>query len=402
MHQLKSLSEIDRTDSKLIKIVALPYFPDTLAKRGDYYICANDKWRYNAVLGDVLQGTLTYQEPNATNIGTIPNFIRNNINYLPQITSNMSLTISAPTVEDSARYNTESKLYNSQFFTSKLVFDKDNLEIPHENLVDRAIPPSISYKTSGMFSNSFAFGLNVLKEAEVDFADLMVVNTANNIPLYSSAYLDYMRAGYGYDVEANKIQKKQMIANTVVNLSSSAATGLERGLMSGNLATAAVGAGVGLAEGAIKSAININQLEENQNFALKSKMGQLLWQKTNISDVSDYDIMRWYSNNRLHYMEYKPNEATRNRLYNYFRFYGYSKNVYDTPNVDSRCWYNYIQCEPHIPSATTERRDWLEMLKAKYREGITVFHHNVIDDAKYWDFDRKYENWETWILGGNN
>lgn len=177
------------------------------------------------------------------------------------------------------------------------------------------------------------------------------------------------------------------------------------GLSESNIATQQFAGMLGNAAGAVASLVNLSTLGEQQRNAVQAKEAELQHQSTSTSGSNDIDLFNWYSGNKLHLMKYNPDYAIRGQLHVLFHLYGYSHPFYEKPDVDSRYWFNYIQCDPAISYEGVKkyRSDFIADLKDKYNAGVTVFHghyDSLLPVDEQWDFDRQYENWETWIIEG--
>lgn len=133
---------------------------------------------------------------------------------------------------------------------------------------------------------------------------------------------------------------------------------------------------------------------------MKQKISQLQLQAASVAGTDDIDLMTWYSGNRLHVMRYDLPDYARDTVYNYFDILGYKIDKYEVPNVDSRIWYNFLQCDPVFKQQGTGKlkQAWLDDLRARYNGGITVYHNR----NGVYNFEQRYENWEKWIVDGSN
>ena len=130
--------------------------------------------------------------------------------------------------------------------------------------------------------------------------------------------------------------------------------------------------------------------------AMNNKLANLQRQAVGVSGSGTIDLLEYYNGNALNILTYEPRLTVKRRIYDFFDYFGYSHDYYEVPNVNSRYWYNYIQCSPILveEGLGKYKEAWLEDLKARYEVGITVFH----DRNDEWNFNRKWENWETWVI----
>ena len=114
------------------------------------------------------------------------------------------------------------------------------------------------------------------------------------------------------------------------------------------------------------------------------------------SNTEDLNLLSYYNGNRLIKYTEDINDNVKQSLYNLFRLTGYACNDYAVPAVNSRLYYNFLQCK-----ADFEDTDWtygkafLDDIKAKYEIGVTYFHKV---DGSY-DWPQEKENFETWMIG---
>jgi len=79
-------------------------------------------------------------------------------------------------------------------------------------------------------------------------------------------------------------------------------------------------------------------------------------------------------------------------LLDLFYYFGYTDNVYGVPNLNTRRWFNYIECVPVFnEEADTPYKEYLDDIKERYQAGITVYHR--VGYSTY-DLNQEKENWE--------
>lgn len=396
-----SSDTIPRTDTRLIKIIKLPYCPVMYTKTDEgIYVFPDDWVNEDGLLkwtGTALIPTLGFDEIVER---SIPNM---NINLPP---------INTHTASSQIR---ESKLYHSDFYSIKFTYDSFSKEIKMEHIdmdADAGANPKVivDFKPTSTINSKLGFRFH-LDEAvdnyseEQDFDDILLATRNNEETILNNAYINYIKTGYNYDKKANALQLENARRNAGVNTTISTAATIGTILsalipggqgLSFGLAATAIGTGINTAN----QWVNVQKTEEQQQNTMQSKLAQLQQQATSTAGTDDVDLMSWYSNNRLWIMNYNSSELTLKRLYHLFRLTGYAYHTYDIPDVDSRYWYNFIQCDPHVIKDGTRllKNEWLEDLKQKYNQGVTVFHNH----SNEWNFERNFENWETWIVEGIN
>ena len=142
----------------------------------------------------------------------------------------------------------------------------------------------------------------------------------------------------------------------------------------------------------IASSINNTiQLENN----MEQKLNQLKYQSTSVYGADDVDLMTYYNaGNKLWRVKYEVSPRMRKSLQDLFYYAGYIDDVTEVPTINSRMWFNFLQCEPHFEFVKGVEHDVLEELINKYKGGVTFLHMNRIDGVATWDIKRERENWE--------
>lgn len=397
-----SIDGIDRTDSKLIKIIKYPYCPIPFTKTGSRYDFGSD-W-------ELQNGFMTYKYTDLPSLGKtdVANFSLGETRYYFA-----SSTIGK---QKSKNNSLESKMYHSDFYTAKLVYDSFSLPIalerisPFDNASTTAV--NVDFKPTSTINSKMAFKVNFefgsYTDAE-DYGKYLVCTRNNEETILNSDYINYIKNGYNYDKKSQAIQAENAQRQAIMTSVGSAAgiTASLLGVAFGGpaiKATSLIGLGTSMVSGAtstVNAWASYNSLIENQNNAMAQKLAQLQAQSASVSGTDDVDLMSYYCSNRLHLMRYELNAQVKQALIRALDYTGYSHNVYDTPVVNTRIWYNYIKCTPMLKE-NDYRKSWANDLIERYKNGVTVFHKQVINDTNTWDFDQQYENFETWIVEGVN
>ena len=432
---LRTINNVDRTDSKLMKITEIPYCPiDLLYDPLTNLVSLPAGWVYD---DETAMLKWEYQ--------SLPQFIRNDFGLLPIVALTKPFIL-RPTDHDNKSVGNESKIYHSDFYTLKLEYANQSKAIPLERikvLPDSKDKVSLDFKASNSASNGFMFKIDYNEDFngfknESEYDEYMLVERNNDLPILTSDYLNYIRNGYNYDAESNR----QAIKNATINAAMSLAeTGarialpvrdyLSNKAQAGQKALAEanekvdifginhwakdaaenafksenfsglqslvnqqiVGAGFNAAN-SFASIMSTVQAQKNQT---ASKLAQLASQSTQLVGSGDVDLINWYSGNKLGYSIYEPREDIKRKVYNLFDKFGYSHDRYEVPNVTSRIWYNYIQCEPSlkVDYSYSLPKGWLDNFKERYQLGVTVYHKRNNE----WNFNQDYENWESKLIG---
>ncbi len=141
------------------------------------------------------------------------------------------------------------------------------------------------------------------------------------------------------------------------------------------------------------SAINSSNAQYQQNIANKSQS------RTTINGgTTDYTLA---IDNNLDYQVWQPEGYVQRNIAKVFYLTGYSHPVQEKPNVESRAWFNYVQCNPVYDDTyiSTINPLWVADYNSRMAEGVTVFHHVTATTADAeWDFDQSHENWEMSLM----
>lgn len=390
---LIGLNEFDLTDSKIVKLIACPYCPIPVYQDSENLeIEGNVEYACGRLLvkNKQFENHLEY-----TNIVRPDTYVRNNIYGMVNI---------SPT--DERQRETDPKLFSSEFFTYKFVYDSFAKEIPLENLEqemdDYAL--SITYKQTSTINSKFAFKFDELSflRTNEDYPEYLVCARNNERTIYSNSYINYLRTGYNYDVK-NKEAKNAMnwINFGIGTLSTVASTGASVATGNAFMAASAVRTAFSTASSIINNIHQSSQAERD----LRQKQDALKQQSLSVSGSDDIDLLEFYNDNRLHIMTYAPNQYAKQMLEDLFYYFGYATNEYKVPEVNNRYWFNFVKGE--IVINEVEFCQWsilLDAVKEAFAEGVTIMHAVPEDNSSHpafpyvYDFSQHYANWETEIL----
>ena len=376
---LNTLSDIDRTDAKLIKIIKIPYPPMKDPTNPP------SEWKYvsdSSILDNALQ---------LTDLNT-----RFNYDFQSNVESPMyKLKAINGTIgfEQSKNASKETKLMHSDFYRPKFVYDSFGFEFQLE-LVDTSNPNALTqylqvgYVITSTINSKFLFYFPqyILNYSFRDFDNILPISRNNEVVLYTSQYINYLRTGYNYDVKARERQDISSVVGTIA----AGIGGIAMGVVSQQPALVAMG----IASFTSSVVATVNTIVNNEQ-QLATKQAQLKNQAINVEGSDDVDIMMAYSENRAYYNIYEVSPRLKEALFNLFYYTGYTYETIGVPNFTSRMYFNYLQCELQITTLTAIPVWAQENLIGRYELGIT-FLHNV---KGTWDFEQEFENWET-SLGG--
>ena len=372
---IKPISQIDRTDNKLIKIIKLPYSPSSFTY-GDTLEYDRSTWVYNTT-----EGLLQLIDLNIK----FDNVFKANVNPFKE------LVINLPEIEYTEPRDDyyESKLYSSELYMPKFIYDSFNLNFELQNMATVPTEFNVDFTTTSTINSTFMFTFPEyeLKYSDQDYDNILIVRRNNEITLYNSAYINYIKTGYNYDVKNKNIQSTQGWISAGLQIAGSVISFLAAGATGGLSAVAAIG----LATSATVTIANNISNDVKAERSIQQKLEEARNQATSVSGSDDIDLLTKYSNNKAKLAIYKASDNIMKHAADLFYYCGYAANRQDIPNTTSRYWFNYIQCEPVFNEEETSiYKNYLDDIKARYNAGITVYHaHN-----NTYDWGQTHENWE--------
>ena len=383
-------SEIDRTDQRNIKIIQLPYSPtDFEYDDSTGIIDFSSSWEYIA-----LDKMLKLNDEDIE--------FKHTFNFKCDIWNQLYIGYGSYASNDLRNDYLESKIYHSDYFYYKFVYDSFNLQFNYElmnfesyfnngNVYDLTIEFIPSRNIVSKFL--FKFPQYQLQYSTADYDNIVAVARNNEEVLYSSQYINYLRTGYNYDIKA---KERTQVAGTSALIASIIATtaGVVGGIASGNYGAAGLSAVVGISSIANSSIGYAKSLADNEQ-GIARKLEESQKQAVSVQNADDIDLLMAYSNNRAKLCKYEVSPAMKKALLDMFYYSGYETIERKTPSINTRYWFNYLQCELVTEQSTTAylSDELLEEIKKCFKEGVTFFHHHTT-----WDLDQVKENYESWIL----
>ena len=377
----KSFNEIDRTDAKLLKIIECPYCPFTFTRDADNVITFNDlvfeyDGSYNAL--KLIDLEIAFSNEITTNIQPFKMLKANNIKIRAKARTN------------DVRFTNDPKLYASDFYTIKFIYDSFNIsfnvedfKFNYNNLDDYlkfnfVMTNTINSRWLFDFTNLNTLGQIELKRDTEDYPLILNCARNNEMTIYSNQYLNYLRNGYNYDVKA---KQRGQIASIIGGIGGT--IGGASAIASGNVLGGALSVTSAI-EGTIN---NIIQSEAN----LEYKKAQLQNQATSVGGSDDIDLLNAYSNNQAKLCIYSISDELYNAVDKLFYYKGYASNRVGAPQSNTRRWWDFLQCEAVIESSVGSPSWVIDELRAKYQDGVTIFHKfNGI-----YNIDQTFENYEV-------
>ena len=380
---LLSIDSVDRTDTRIVKIIKTPYAPFTLDfSLGKLNIPTG--WTYSG-------GYLLLNDLNTEFL----NIVEGN----DDLSSYVNLTVVPSDIgknkDNDIKY--ESKLYNSNYFSLKYIYDSFEKEFLLERYNTNSAFPGvrIDFKQSNNISSNAVFKftpMNATYKEPTLYGQFLNVNRQNEVALYNSDYLNYIRNGYNYDKKAKERQDLSSWTGFGVGL---IATGLSFTPIAGVAAAAAV---ISFGASTINSLVSAINTEASNEQAIQQKLENAKRSAASVSNTEDLNLLSYYNGNRLIKYTENINDNIKKSIYDLFRLTGYACNDYAVPVVNSRLYYNFLQCKADIEETDwTYGKEFLDDIKAKYEIGVTYFHRV---DGTY-DWRQRKENFETWLLETN-
>lgn len=402
------INEIDRTDSRIVKIVKLPYPPFALTPyiSGMYYVPNGF---------EIIDGMLSIQASKLMDMHSTFDYSLDTL-----VVGSLYNPINPPTDLDSAVetirsfasptftrvqmiYRYEPKLHHSDFTLYKFVLDSFSYELSFEKLNITGdsqfikVTPHLYASTSISSTYMFKIEPNYFKKSIVDYDGLIVVKRNNELPIFTNEYVNYKRNGYNFDVKANALQLTGQAISSMISLVGGIAA------LASTPATGGAGAvaGLSLITGAITAGTNFAMTSANQQMSMAAKMQQLQAQGSSVSGAEDLDLMEWYSP-KLSLKVYTPKEYDLFNVYETLRLKGYALNFWGIPDTHTRLYYNFIQCDPDFVMSSVTREigtneEMFEDIKALFNSGVTFMHK---PNGYNYDIEQQYENYEISLIGG--
>ena len=427
----------DNSNSRLNKIIELPYAPVTVTKNTDgtysFYGCT---FSYGYGIMQV-------------NISNLSAFIKED----KRIQDLLYVTINNPTATDKPNIDLESKLYSSEFYNYAYYYDTDMLPIRLEDISTNMLNCSIniSYNTTATMNSDKQFYFNVNNGTYNEMQPYeMYLNCARSTEkmILNDSYAEYIKNGYNYDLWNQKQQEKIAKINTVVSVIGAAAS-FTPGVLSGVSAVSNALAAKKKADSAFfeyktitypdgweeiepaytpveqqdmkrdarnqllqsfsgVGALVINQGINSVNSAINSRasiesskrsFSNAVNSRANVpisaSGSVPTDLFDNYSSNKLTRYEFTIRPEDRTNLFNTFRLTGYSHPVQEKPVFNTRIYSNFVQCKPVFLNSLTEiYKVYLDDISLRFQAGVTVKHNYK---GKY-DLYDQYENYETIVM----
>lgn len=393
LERISAESEIDRTSLGLKKAICLPYRP---FDRDDAGYLPEGCF---VVAGKILLASASLES-------TISFTPKGRELRLPYMTAKPT----EKTDGKAGALQLEPKVYSSEFRFSKLVYDSFSIvlkgeesyfnsnlsEIGNDKIVFKffASPSMVSefdltlYSWPGWSAEEFILS-PVWSE---DYPLHLIINRNNETPVYTSAYLDYLRTGYNYDLKSQAVQLGMQglgIAISAIN----AGVGIAATFATGGLAAPyAVSAATGFAS----SIANIGKTAAENQRGNAQRLKELQAQGASVAGNSDFAVSKRYTKNRVSLETYSVEPRLINSARSFFYLKGYATDEIKAPSCHSRAHFDFIECEPVFqPEALSLFPKWmLDLIADDLRQGVTVMHPVAGD----YDIGQTSSNFELSVL----
>ena len=413
---LAPFSTLKRTDTRLMKIIKLPYFPLT-AK----YDANNNLIIDNATLEDGKIRVNDFEDQFFNeNIKGEGNYVYGRrAFYSPVNTTNVTTFggrqyLAWDAVQDP-------KCFNSEFYQEKIQYDNYsylykfedfNITEPLKQLENYRLACEISYKQSSIMASRIVFwfdwgqiakrnGLTTFEPRTTqDYGEFLFVERSNEMPIYSNAYIDYINNGYNYDRKNLDEQKASRWVNFGANILTGAAQSAV-GLATGNAFS--ITKAVGEVGGTFSTIYNNIVAQASAERGLEQKQNDLRRQASTVSACDDMSLFQLYGRNLLLSFRYGCSNEVLDNIKKLFHFYGYASARTGKPNIDNRYWFNFVQCNPDFILSSAYKNtmflNYADDISQRLGEGLTIYHVRTENGAPVVNIEQDKLNIETEYAG---
>lgn len=374
----QSIAELDRTDTRLVKVVEVPYLP--LSDDAAYFI---DREFIRFLFSDV--------EPSLrTKVGQF--------DFYPAKYSKWEYIV------DTSYWLSDPKLYCSQFCKYKVVYDNSAINVYFDNISfkQNEADPTVSvwFEPSTTLASSFLFSLDNggnfdwKNEAE-SYPFICVTDRNNELPLYTSDWINYLRNGYNYDKKRKAMEDATSWGSTAAGIATSVISILGGAGLLGSPGGAA--ASIPLIAGGISglagTAVGGITGQIGRNISYEQNLRALQLENYSVAGSNDLSLWLSYGKGCAKVETWEVIEPQRRQIADLFYMRGYAVNEDEVPNTRVRRWFDYWEGVPkwNLEFRKKWSQQWLTLLDQAYASGVTRLH-------KYqgrWDWEQKEHNWEV-------
>ena len=370
----QDFADIDRTASDLAKIVEIPYRGNL--GQGDFEMRKDGVYlRFTDLDSNSIMATLTM-----------------NAGFL-------SKRRPGPTATKESAMVADPKLSSSEFSYYKLVYDSYSTSFGGENLPEGVYEVTIDFVPSSSISSSLIFkakpSSGKWRNVKEDYPFLIASDRNNEMPLYSSAWFDYLRNGYNYDKKKLAVGNATSVFSGLASILASALSiaGGAGLIASGAGSPAGIGmvvggaTGIASAVGGTATSIWSNAIGQDQ------KENALKKQSYSVQSINDLSLFKSYGKGALKWEYWGPRDEFENSLENLFFYRGYARGVYGIPNMHVRTSFDYFEGTPswNSEALTNAQKEFLDDLASRLMAGVTILHNYQNE----WDFEQAKNNLEV-------
>lgn len=378
---LYGIDFLDRTDARLIKLIALPYCPVRIYRPNEFKIVCPSGWTYSQT-----NHFLTLSDLNIVDFKNSFEAEDEEENYIPN-PENVLKALPKGITGTEARQQTngiddyEFKLFHSDFYQPKIVYDSFGLSFALEqvNPSYQRNKLSVEFYTTKTVNSKFLFRfddyIESLKYTNEDYPGIIAVGRNNESVLFNSQYINYLRTGYNYDI---KNKERQQLAAGLGIVGNAASIGTS---IAGNPLGAIMGA-----TGMVSTISSMIQAEES----IEQKLLNARLQAVTVSGSDDIDLLEAYSGNKAKLCTYECSPRVKKQLSDLFYYYGYIDDEYGTPDTNTRWWFDYVQGDVVLVPSKNMTREMEYAIRQSYADGVTIFHNR----NNTWNLAQDKENWE--------
>lgn len=427
------IETVDRTDTRILSIIKLPYAPVNIAINEE-----TEEFQLPPEIENV--SAVTWQNESSHY------YLKIKANYLSAFEKEIKIPAGllynlfvkrTDLTSDTRKEDNESALYRSEFFNWKFTYDSFSYPLQYELLdesykntnVNSTLP--LKMVTTSTMNSRFLFDFSnddkcfKFKHLTEDYPNILTIARNNNVTTFNSEYVNYMRNGYNYDVKAKNAALTAAGFNLAGNVIGLGAAGINIG---NNIAaevairsTQKTFAGmvqneiseqqaklkelrksdspVGnvLAIGQMTSSIggivnNINSIKQTErNF--EQKQQQMKNASVSVSGSDDIDLLSYYSKNRIKLAKWQCSDRMRAALEDLYYYQGYATQEQKVPTHNNRKWFDFLQCNAELRNVKNVDQRFIEDIKDRLAIGVTYYHHTT----NGWDINQTKGNNETWI-----
>ncbi|WP_400234764.1 hypothetical protein [Methanomethylophilus alvi] len=373
----QSIGELDRTDTRLVKVVEVPYMP--LSDDATYVI---DKEFIRFLFSDV--------EPSLrTKVG--------------EFDFDPAKYFKGEYIADASYWLSDPKLYCSQFFKCKVAYDNSAINVYYDNisLKPNGGDPTISvwFEPSTTLASSFLFSLENggsfdWKNETESYPFVCVTDRNNELPLYTSDWINYLRNGCNYDKKRKAMEDATSWGSTAAGIATSVISILGGAGLLGSPGGAA--ASIPLIAGGISglagSAVGGITGQIGRNISYEQNLRALQLENYSVAGSNDLSLWLSYGKGCAKVETWEVIEPQRRQIADLFYMRGYAVNEDELPNTHVRRWFDYWEGVPkwNLQFRKKWSQEWLSLLDQAYAAGVTRLH-------KYqgrWDWEQVEHNWE--------